>query len=45
LEHINYAKSIPVRYEADIAVIGGGIAGVYTDKFPRGCLDTTPTSE
>jgi ribulose 1,5-bisphosphate synthetase/thiazole synthase len=26
--HINWNRSIPVRYEADVAVIGGGIAGV-----------------
>ena len=28
MDHITYTKSIPVRYQADIAIIGGGIAGV-----------------
>lgn len=26
--HINWSRRIPVRYEADVAVIGGGMAGV-----------------
>lgn len=28
MTHIQWNRSIPVRYEADVAVIGGGIAGV-----------------
>ena len=28
VEHVTYTRSVPVRYEADVAVIGGGIAGV-----------------
>ncbi|HAA75556.1 TPA: hypothetical protein DCE37_10575 [Candidatus Latescibacteria bacterium] len=28
MEHITYTRLIPVRYQADVAVIGGGIAGV-----------------
>ena len=28
MELIKYSTSVPVRYEADVAVIGGGIAGV-----------------
>ncbi len=28
LPEINYTRKIPVRYQADVAVIGGGIAGV-----------------
>lgn len=27
-EQLNWSRKIPVRYEADVAVIGGGIAGV-----------------
>ncbi len=27
-EHVAYTRKVPVRYEADVAVIGGGIAGV-----------------
>ena len=26
--HVTWSRSVPVRYEADVAVIGGGIAGV-----------------
>ena len=26
--HVNWSRSVPVRYKADVAVIGGGIAGV-----------------
>ena len=26
--HVNWSRRVPVRYDADIAVIGGGIAGV-----------------
>jgi hypothetical protein len=26
--HVSWAKKVPLRYEADVAVIGGGIAGV-----------------
>ena len=28
MEQVEYTRSVPVRYEADVAVIGGGIAGV-----------------
>jgi hypothetical protein len=28
LPHVEWCRSVPVRYEADVAVIGGGIAGV-----------------
>ncbi|HUW19340.1 MAG TPA: FAD-dependent oxidoreductase [Sedimentisphaerales bacterium] len=28
ISHIDWSRQIPVRYEADVAVIGGGIAGV-----------------
>ena len=28
MEQIQYTKKVPVRYKADVAVIGGGIAGV-----------------
>ncbi|MHC4574117.1 MAG: FAD-dependent oxidoreductase [Planctomycetota bacterium] len=28
LSHIEWSRRVPVRYEADVAVIGGGIAGV-----------------
>ena len=28
LPQITYRRTVPVRYEADVAVIGGGIAGV-----------------
>jgi FAD-dependent oxidoreductase family protein len=28
MERVTYTRSIPVRYQADVAVIGGGIAGV-----------------
>jgi hypothetical protein len=28
LSHIEWSRKVPVRYEADVAVIGGGIAGV-----------------
>ena len=27
-DNVKYARDIPVRYEADVAVVGGGIAGV-----------------
>ena len=28
MQHVSWSRSVPVRYQADVAVIGGGIAGV-----------------
>ena len=28
MERVSWSRSVPVRYQADVAVIGGGIAGV-----------------
>ena len=29
-DFVTWSKNLPLRYEADVAVIGGGIAGVTT---------------
>ena len=28
MQRVSWSRSVPVRYQADVAVIGGGIAGV-----------------